>query len=293
MSSCPPPRSPQYTPALVNGELKASVNLFDRGFMYGDGLFETVRVVNGQAPLWRYHCQRLETGCRQLKIKTDTGLLKRLLAGLQEVVGEAGRTAETCVVKIMITRGVGGRGYQTAQHCTASEIIICYPAPDYPSAYAREGILVSTCQHRLSENPLLAGIKHLNRLDQVLASTELDDSVAEGLMLDQQGQVIEGTKSNILLFKNHEIVSPITTSCGVDGVARSFIFDNLSTLGAQGRFEHIKPEQISEFDGMAIVNSVLGIWPVRMLDGVELPISPLVFDIQRLFNDLLNFEYMP
>jgi len=279
-------------PALINGELQTSVNLFDRGFMYGDGLFETVRVVKGKAPLWDYHCQRLEKGCKQLKIKTDADLPRRLWSGLQRVISEAGRTTEACVVKIMITRGAGGRGYQAAQQCSPTEIIICYPAPDYPTTHASQGIRVLTCQHRLSENSVLAGIKHLNRLDQVLASTELDDSVAEGLMLDQHGRVIEGTKSNILLFNNNEIISPITTLCGVDGVARSFIFDNLSSLGVKGRFEHIEPSQLFEFDGIAIVNSVLGVWPVRNLDGVDLPISPLVFEIQQLFNDMLNFEYM-
>ena len=284
--------STPFAPALVNGELETSVSLFDRGFMYGDGLFETVRVVNGSAPLWEYHCRRLERGCRQLKIQTDTELLRRLWSGLQRIVSEAGRTAETCVVKIMITRGLGGRGYLPSESSKPSEIIICYPAPVYPSAYASEGIVVSSCSHRLSENTALSGIKHLNRLDQVLASTELNDAVAEGLMLDQQGRVIEGTKSNILLFKNNEIVSPITTLCGVDGVARSFIFDNVSALGVKGHFEHIKPEQIVEFDGMAIVNSVLGIWPVRKLDDVELSISPIVFDIQTLFNDVLKFEYV-
>ena len=260
--------------------------------MYGDGLFETVRVVKSKVPLWGYHCQRLEKGCKQLKIKTAPDLPHRLWSGLQQVISEAGRTAETCVVKIMITRGAGGRGYQAAQQCNPTEIIICYPAPDYPSAHASQGINVLTCEYRLSENPVLAGIKHLNRLDQVLASTELDDSVSEGLMLDQQGRLIEGTKSNILLFKGNEIISPITTLCGVDGIARRFIFDNLSVLGVQGRFEHVEPSQLVEFDGIAIVNSVLGIWPVCKLDGIDMAISPLVFDIQRLFNDKLNFEYM-
>ena len=260
--------------------------------MYGDGLFETVRVVNGKAPLWEYHCRRLDKGCKQLKIKTDAALFRRLWSGLQQVVSEAGRVSEICVVKIMITRGAGGRGYQPAPQSNPSEIIICYPAPSYPLTHASEGIQVTTCKHRLSENPALAGIKHLNRLDQVLASTELSDSVPEGLMLDQQGLIIEGTKSNVLLFKNNEIVSPITSLCGVDGVARSFIFDNLSILGIKGRFEHVESAQAFEFDGMAIVNSVLGIWPVRTLDCVELPISPLVSDIQRLFNNKLNFEFM-
>ena len=169
--------------------------------MYGDGLFETVRVVNGEAPLWRYHYIRLAKGCERLKLSVDSQLSERLLSGLRRVVLEAGLESDSCVVKIMITRGVGGRGYGPPSHVVPSEVIICYPFPEYPLSYSRDGVAVSTCQHRLSENVMLAGLKHLNRLDQVLATEELDSLVAEGLMLDQRGHVIEGTKSNILFFE--------------------------------------------------------------------------------------------
>lgn len=292
---------PPVFPVLINGVLNRSVEVFDRGFMYGDGLFETIRVVKGDPFLWDYHTNRLVEGCKKLSLPVDSDLILRLRLGLERVVKEAGRHAETCIVKIVISRGVGGRGYQVPDKVQLTEVIICYPAPDYPLTYSLEGIELRTCHHRLSENPSLSGIKHLNRLDQVLASRELQEFEAqraeseapalEGLMLDQSGQVIECTKSNILLFEQGGIVSPDTRLCGVDGVAKNYIFDCAKKLGLSTRIDNVLPSSIPEFEGMAITNSVLGIWPVCRLDGVKLPISPLVYEIQRLLNEKLMYEY--
>lgn len=278
-------------PALINGILTDTIAVFDRGFMYGDGLFETIRVVNGEPLLWQYHCKRLLAGCIKLKIPTDDQLLQRLRAGLERVITEAGKASDTCVVKIVISRGSGGRGYQLPEQAKLSEVIICYPVPQYPQSHASEGVSVKTCHHRMSENPALAGIKHLNRLDQVLASSELEDSVSEGVMLDQRGRVVEGTKSNILFFEERGVVSPDTSLCGVDGVARQYIFDKAKKLGLNARIDTVLPSSIDQFKGMALINSVLGVWPVRRLDGKELPISPLVYEIQRMLNDNLMYEY--
>lgn len=288
-------------PVLINGEFKDSVDVFDRGFMYGDGLFETIRVVKGEPLLWRYHTQRLAEGCKKLGLPIDSKLIERLRVGLEQVILKAGRHTENCIVKIVISRGVGGRGYQVPKKVTLTEVIICYPIPDYPLSYSLNGVALRTCQHRLSENPSLAGIKHLNRLDQVLASRELEqtigldgnaeNAVVDGVMLDQSGQVIECTKSNIVFFEQDCIVSPDTRLCGVDGVARNYIFDSAKQLGLRTRIDNVLPSAISEFKGMAITNSVLGIWPVSQLDGVKLPISPLVYDIQRLLNEKLMYEY--
>lgn len=296
-----PNDSPSF-PALINGEFSNSIEVFDRGFMYGDGLFETIRVVNGNPVLWDYHIKRLLEGSNKLALPIDSMLITRLRSGLDRVVKEAGRHTETCIVKIVISRGVGGRGYQSPEEINLTDVIICYPAPDYPLSFGLNGVQLRTCKHRLSENPHLAGIKHLNRLDQVLASRELQQgvlqgeasgsSVSEGLMLDQSGRAIEGTKSNILLFEKDCIVSPDMNLCGVDGVAKNYIFDCAKQIGLRTKIKNIMPSDIPEYKGMAITNSVMGIWPVNRLDGVELPISPIVYDIQRLLNEKLMYEYI-
>lgn len=278
-------------PVLVNGEFKTTIDVFDRGFMYGDGVFETIRVVNGQPLLWDYHIKRLTHGCSVLKIPTDRNTVQQLRTGLDTVVAEAGSINKTCVVKLVVSRGAGGRGYQLPELPSVNKVIICYPAPEYPPSHSSVGINMLTCQHRLSENPVLAGIKHLNRLDQVLASAELTGEVAEGLMLNQAGQVIEGTKSNVIFFEERGIVSPDTRLCGVDGVARQYIFDNVSELGLDARIDTVKPSEIGRFKGMAIINSVLGLWPVSRLDGRELPLSPLASELQCFLNQQLMYEF--
>ena len=279
------------SPVLVNGVFKSSISVFDRGFMYGDGLFETIRVVNGDPLLWDYHIKRLQFGCKKLHIPVDFNFCDRLRDGLTRVVNEANRNSSNCVVKIVITRGAGGRGYLPPPEVRPTEVILCYPAPEYPESYSVNGIAMCTCQHRLSENGALAGLKHLNRLDQVLASAELDETVSEGLMLDQQGYVVEGTKSNILFFEDGGIVSPDTRLSGVDGIARQYIFDHAATLGLRTRIGKIMPTAIASFKGMAITNSILGIWPVNKLDGISLPINSSVYDIQRMLIEQLKYEY--
>lgn len=295
--------SPEF-PVLINGEFNDAVEVFDRGFMYGDGLFETIRVVKGEPLLWEYHTKRLTNGCKKLGLPVDAKLTTRLRGGIDRVIKKAANSAETLavkdvyIVKIVISRGVGGRGYQVPEKVNLTEVIILYPAPEYPLSYGLKGIELRTCHHRLSENPYLAGIKHLNRLDQVLASRELALWAAEaalpaleGLMLDQSGHIIEGTKSNILFFEERGIVSPDLQLCGVEGVAKNYIFDCAEQLNLDTRTDKLLPTTIAKFEGMAVTNSVLGIWPVCRLDGVELPISPLVYDIQRLLNDKLMYEY--
>lgn len=279
-------------PALINGNFTTSVEIFDRGLMYGDGLFETVRVVKGVAPLWPYHCQRLALGCSRLGIDIDQALFGRLWEYLQRVIAKAGRETETCVVKIMITRGSGGRGYKPPSHVNPTEIVICYPPVVNPEVNLSKGISVSVCNHRLSENPALAGLKHLNRLDQVIASGELDESVAEGIMLDQKGNVIEGTKTNILFFDKKRVITPKTTVCGVEGVVRRFLFDNLAKVGLEGRVEEVALSDVDKFDGMAVTNSVIGLWPVQNFNGLDLRISPVIEIIKRLFKEELMFEYV-
>lgn len=289
------------SPILVNGVLSHSVDVFDRGFMYGDGLFETIRVVNGEPLLWRYHLKRLQLGCEKLGLPIDSQLFERLRSGLESVVKEAGRSTEICIVKIVISRGVGGRGYQLPEKVNLTEVVICYPAPEFPQSFGLDGVSLVTCRHRLSENPYLAGIKHLNRLDQVLASRELlssarvysgtENLVFEGLMLDQSGYMVEGTKSNILLFEKDTIISPCLNKCGVDGVAKNYIFDCAKSLGLNTRTDKILPSAIFKYSGMAITNSVMGIYPVKELDGVKLPINPVVYHIQQLLNEKLMYEY--
>ncbi|MEK7261447.1 MAG: aminodeoxychorismate lyase, partial [Pseudomonadota bacterium] len=160
---------------LVNGVAVDTVSARDRGFQYGDGLFETIAVSRGTPLLWERHAQRLLAGAVRLDMPPpETALLRaetdRLCRGV-----------ERGVLKIIFTRGISGRGYRPDASASTTRALSLSPWPDYPPSWSGEGVVVRLCQTRLASQPRLAGLKHLNRLEQVLARAEWDDEYAEGL----------------------------------------------------------------------------------------------------------------
>ena len=201
---------------LVNGTPQNHLPIQDRAIHYGDGLFETIALIDGVPLAWNEHIQRLQASCLKLGIEcpgTETLLAETL---------EVGREKKLAVTKIIISRGNGGRGYAPADNCVSHRIVAAYDWPDYPQEYATEGIEVAISKIRLGHNPLLAGLKHLNRLEQVLISRELSaKKLPETLVMDIENQVIEGSKSNLFLIKNHKTVTPELSNAGVEGVIRN------------------------------------------------------------------------
>jgi len=180
---------------LINGELNETLSAQDRGLHYGDGVFETIAVNKGNLLCWDKHYERLQFGCQILDFACPA---KELLQNeAQQVISDAKE-----VLKIILTRGAGGRGYNPPKQITPTRIVANYPWPDYSDKQVKEGVKVRICDFRLGFNPKLAGIKHLNRLEQVLARNEWTDmGIAEGLMLDQNDNIIEGTMSNIFMVQ--------------------------------------------------------------------------------------------
>jgi 4-amino-4-deoxychorismate lyase len=246
---------------LINGNRSDHIAVADRGLQYGDGLFETIAVVNGKPCLWAAHMQRLHEGCSRLGISFPGHEL--LLSEAQREIGQQQR----CVLKIIVTRGAGGRGYRPPPAPEPSRILYTSPWPDYPESAAVQGVAVRICETRLGSNPALAGIKHLNRLEQVMAQAEWDDAaIAEGLMLDYEGRVIEGTMSNLFMLYQGELLTPDLTGCGTAGVMRDRILKIATSLGIEARIGAVKLEQLWEADALFLSNSLIGIWPIRQLD---------------------------
>ncbi len=243
---------------LVNGQRSDSVPVWDRGLQYGDGLFETLRIVNGEPVFWLDHMQRLEAGCQRLGIDyPGEALLRRELG---ELVGADGRG----VLKIIITRGVSARGYRPG-HGAAGRILLWQPRDVDLASDARPGWRVTWCRHRLGINPALAGIKHLNRLDQVLARAEWDDEFDEGLMLDLDGRLVEGTMSNIFLVMGRTLVTPGLNRCGVAGIMRKKILERAGTLKFETEIRDVAPADVAKSDELLLCNSVIGIRAVARL----------------------------
>lgn len=245
---------------LVNGK-PGWLNPADRGLAYGDGLFETMAAEHGRIRWLEYHLQRLGDGCRRLGIPPpELEVLRDEIAACCPKSGKA-------VVKLIVTRGPGARGYGPPEDPAVTRLVGAMPWPNRPSSRYSAGIALKYCELRLGENPALAGLKHLNRLEQVLASAELRDGDAdEGLLLDQGGRVVGGTRSNVFAVKGHELITPRLNRCGVKGVMRRIVLESAADAGLRGLESDLQPAELLEADALFVTNAIFGIWPVRTLE---------------------------
>ncbi|MCY3853600.1 MAG: aminodeoxychorismate lyase [Gammaproteobacteria bacterium] len=255
---------------LVDGVAQSQVDATDRGLHYGDGLFETLAVFEGKIRCWADHWRRLNEGCQQLGLHCPEQAL------LEREVYELSEGAPRKVVKILLTRGSGPRGYRIPEKGTTRRILTASDWPGYPPQHAREGVRARLCQTRLGHNPALAGLKHCNRLEQVLARQEWQDEAEEGLMLDVDGNVIEGTMSNVFLVFNDALMTPDVSRCGVAGVTRQRIIDRSPELGIPVEITEITLERLHDAQALFLCNTLIGLWPVRFFDGRNYPLSDLL-----------------
>ena len=266
---------------LVNGEPRETLPISDRGLQYGDGLFETIEIKNQRPVFLIEHLNRLEDGCRRLKIPFPA---KKTL--IEESDALCRRTTGEAVLKIIVTSGSGGRGYRRPDIMEATRILSLHPFPDYPAAYASKGVNLRTCRTPLGMNPALAGIKHLNRLEQVLARSEWDTSdVQEGLMLDSSGNAIEGTMTNLFFIRNRTVCTASLAECGIAGITRGIIMALARRHRLAVQELTCPPEQLYSADEVFVCNSIIGIWPVRQLDRHAFPVGPLTQQIQYWLNE--------
>lgn len=265
---------------LVNGKQQHNLSISDRGLLYGDGLFETIELSNGYPVFFEQHLNRLNAGCKRLKIPFPD---PSLLTDEARFITQGSSTA---ILKIIITRGTGGRGYLQPANIKPTRIFSIHPFPDYPDRYKQQGIYVRFCRHRLGNNPELAGIKHLNRLEQVLARSEWqDNNIQEGLMLDINNHVIEGTMSNLFLVKNNVLYTPNLNKCGVNGILRQIIIEIAAKQGINIIESTLTKEDIKVADELFVTNSIIGIWPVQTLENKNYSIGPFSINFINWLNE--------
>ncbi|MCW7553399.1 aminodeoxychorismate lyase [Endozoicomonas gorgoniicola] len=246
----------------IDGEPVSCIPVTDRGLAYGDGLFETVRVVNRRLTLAELHWQRLEDSLNRLGIAVDIELLMSEVAAFLSL-----QSAPDGVLKVLITRGSGGRGYNPAGCSGARRILSFHALPEHPESNRYAGITLYPCSTRLGHNSLgynsLSGMKHLNRLENVLARAEWGGTeFQEGLMLDLDGLLVEGTMSNLFLVKNDTLYTPALDRCGVSGVCREFIMRQASGWGVSVIVQDLDESALPDADEVFVCNSVNGVWPV-------------------------------
>ena len=248
---------------LINGQACDSISVLDRGLNYGDGVFRTLKISNGNAIFWERHYRKLVSDCNALAIAPPTR--QDFESDLRIIT----RAESHCVLKIIVTRGCSTRGYGAVKTAKATRVFITSSVADIPEGNYRLGVKVRLCKTRLAIQPALAGIKHLNRLENVLARSEWDNpNIAEGLMLDYDGNVIEGTMANLFVVVNNGLITPDLTRCGVAGIQRERVIEFAKVQGIQCVVRNIDVDDVLAADEMFLVNSVVGLWPVReFLDG--------------------------
>lgn len=264
-------------PVLVNGVAGGLLDPLDRGLQYGDGLFETMAVLDGRARFYDRHLARLAEGARRLALPMpDPTLLHAQVAA----AWPRGRG----VVKVIWTRGPAGRGYRPAPDAVPTCIVAGFDWPTWPESAWRAGVRLRYCRTRWSRNPALAGIKHLNRLEQVMARAEWnDEDIAEGLMLDERDRVISGTQSNLFAVVEGRLATPALDQCGVAGIMRGAFCGWAADCAVPVVERDLSSGQLANATEIFVSNALVGAWPVRELAGRPVPQGSLA----ARFNDWL------
>lgn len=254
--------------ALVNGREGAGVDPADRGLQYGDGLFETIAVPGGRPRFLDWHFERLRDGASRLQLSLPA--FERLQDDINAVCPPG-----PGIVKLIVTRGAGPRGYRPPRHAEPCRIVFASSWPTVPAAASSDGVRVRWCRTRLARNPALAGLKHLNRLEQVLARAEWDDDeLEEGLMLDDRGFVISGTQTNVFARLQGRWVTPSLGECGVAGIMRRAFRAWAQDLDDPVIERELPAAELASATALVLTNAVIGAWPVRELAGRGLAPDP-------------------
>ncbi len=254
---------------LVNGREASQLDPRDRGLHYGDGLFETMAVLAGRPRFLDWHFERLALGATRL------GLPLPDLRLLQAEISAASPEPRS-VVKLIVTRGIGPRGYRPPGRPEPTRIIVAAPWPDLSPASWTDGVRLGWCRTRYGRNPVLAGLKHLNRLEQVLARAEWDDGrMDEGLMQDDRDQVISATQANLFARIDGQWMTPSLDQCGVAGVMRRALRQWSAEQGGAIIERALVATELAKATHLMLTNALIGAWPVREFAGRSLSLDPM------------------
>lgn len=265
---------------LVNGQPSDLIPAEDRGLSYGDGVFRTLRVRSGTPLSWQRHYFKLQQDCAAISITCPSADL--LFSELESLC----LVRQDCIAKIIITRGIGQRGYAPQIGGKNTRILTASEVPIFDPDLFSSGVVLHVCRLKLGHQPLLAGIKHLNRLENVLAAGECQKVGApEGLLEDEEGFVISGTRSNLFVLRDGTLYTPDLSQCGVAGVQRDRVMAWASEHGLACQIVRIRMDEVQAAEEIFLVNSVFGLWPVRELAGYQRTFHPVAWKIQQWLND--------
>lgn len=276
---------------LLNGkfvpEEQAVVSVFDRGFLYGDGLFETIRVSNGRLFRWPQHLARLQRGADFLKFRLPHPG-DQLATWAQELAHANGLS--DCLLRLNLSRGTGPRGYSPRGADSPTLVMTTHPLaeanPQKPPIWS-----IMTSSVRLPAGDPLANFKTSNKLAQILARSEADALGAnEALLINTNGHVVEASGSNLFWIQRQRICTPSIGAGILPGVTREVVFEIARNLGYEIVEAEIAPPQLKEAEGIFLSVTSAGIIECDRLDGAALTRSPLSGKLQTAYRELLTAE---
>lgn len=253
---------------IINGSPSQDVAIADRGFNFGDGHFTTIKMAAGKALLLDLHMVRLQQACVVLAIEFNQW--PELLAAITQQA----LALQTGVLKVTITRGEGGRGYGT-RGCSAANWYLQHRAiPAQYSQWANSGIELMLCQYQQTVNPVLAGLKTLNRLDQVMIKQELDaEGMVDGLVCSTDGYIVETSVANVFWVTKGQFYTPSTARSGVEGVMKTHVIGLLNNLNLTVNTDDYTLSEVLSADEVFITNSVMGVVAVNRIIKPDLSID--------------------
>jgi 4-amino-4-deoxychorismate lyase len=273
---------------LIDGVEGGDICAFDRGLHFGDGVFETIACLHGRPRFLALHLERLANGCRALGF--DPPAPQRL----REEIERLAAGGERAIVKLIVTRGPATvRGYAVSGREQATRVAIRYPWPVEDPVLQQQGVSVRMAAMRLGENPALAGIKHCNRLEQILARAEPQAAVAtEALMLSRSGKLVCGTMTNVFLLdgpsQSPRVRTPAIDLCGVAGVMRRVVLREATRDGMAATECDLWPGDLAAASEIFLTNARVGIWPVGRMEERTLLPGPVTRRLQSLLQPLLD-----
>jgi 4-amino-4-deoxychorismate lyase len=274
--------------ALVNGAVGGDLSALDRGLHFGDGVFETIACRNGHPRFLSLHLERLAHGCRALGFSPPGAQL------LREEVERLAAAQDQSLVKLIVTRGAATvRGYAVSGGEQATRVAIRYSWPVEDPILLEQGVSVRMAAVRLGENPALAGLKHCNRLEQILARREpCAAEAAEALMLSRSGKLVSGTMTNVFLVDGPphapRLRTPVIDLCGVAGIMRRIVLREAARAGVTVEECALWPADIAAASEIFLTNARVGIWPVGRIEERTLTPGPLTRRLQGLLQPLLE-----
>jgi len=255
--------------------MSENIEAIDRAAAYGDGLFETIAVRDSKPRFWSMHSERLRTGCARIGLPCPQA--DALLAKLETAIAAAEIATKFASAKLTIAAGAARRGYQRDLSADPSIRIYLHTAKLLPAQHYQSGISTRLCTTHLGIQPLLAGIKTLNRLEQVIARSEWnDENIFEGLMLDTDGRLICGTMSNVFIVKESAVITPAVTRCGVSGIMRRHLVNLLrEEEGIACEVRDVAADELASADEVFLTNSQFGVLPVRTCMSMQWNVGPV------------------